>query len=183
MRVFPRLWVPVLTAVLVCAAVPFSSQQRQGPLGTIRVRVRLVLVDVIVTDEKDRPVLDLTRDDFTILENGRSQEIGHFTVESLSAEVPVSQYKPLLRRVPAAAPRFTKTSRRRCPRCIRPPGHSIFWVLPQQHEVGRRLSKDQGHREPGRRRNPQILGDHAGPLGLKFGGCSACPRKCDGEFR
>ena len=62
-----------------------AQDQRPGPPGTIRVNVRLVPVDVIVTDDHDRPVADLKQKDFQIFENGRLQEIRHFSVQTFSA--------------------------------------------------------------------------------------------------
>jgi VWFA-related protein len=59
--------------------------QQPGPPGTIRVRVRLIPVDVIVTDEHSKPIADLTQNDFQVFENGRPQEIRHFSVETFSA--------------------------------------------------------------------------------------------------
>ena len=49
--------------------------QAPTPPGTIRVRVRLVPVDMTVTDSLGRPVTNLKRKDFRIFENGREQEI------------------------------------------------------------------------------------------------------------
>jgi len=60
--------------------------QQPGPPGTIRVRVRLVPVDVIVTDERGKPVTDLRPKDFQVFENGRLQEIRHFSVQTFAAE-------------------------------------------------------------------------------------------------
>ncbi len=84
--------------------VPAPAQrERQGPPGTFRVRVRLVPVDVIVTDKNDKPVLDLQKENFTILENGRPQEIRHFAVQSLT-----STEKPPAGAVPRGATRLRK---------------------------------------------------------------------------
>lgn len=59
--------------------------QQPGPPGTIRVRVRLIPVDVSVTDQSGRPVADLKQSDFRIFENGREQEIRHFFVQKITA--------------------------------------------------------------------------------------------------
>jgi VWFA-related protein len=51
----------------------------QTPTFTIRVDVPLVTVDVTVSDIDDRPVTNLTRDDFLIFEDGKPQEIRAFS--------------------------------------------------------------------------------------------------------
>lgn len=61
-----------------------AQDQRPGQPGTIQVRVRLVPVDVTVTDRLDRPVTDLKKEDFRVYENGREQEIRHFTVQTFT---------------------------------------------------------------------------------------------------
>ena len=61
-----------------------TANQRPGPPGTIRVRVRLIPVDVIVTDDHDRPVTDLKQEDFQVFENGRPQEIQHFALQTFT---------------------------------------------------------------------------------------------------
>ena len=45
-------------------AQPKAQDQRPAQAGTIQVRVRLVPVDVIVTDKLDRPVTDLKKEEF-----------------------------------------------------------------------------------------------------------------------
>ncbi len=59
------------------------------PQMTIRVPVRLIAVDVIVTDEQGKSLIDLRKDDFQVFDNGRRQEIRHFRVTRINA--PVSQ--------------------------------------------------------------------------------------------
>ncbi len=82
-----------------------ATQQQQGPPGTFRVRVRLVPVDVIVTDKDDRPVTNLTQADFALLENGKPQEIRHFTVQRFAGSnvkaAAEAAPSPGLRKVPA----------------------------------------------------------------------------------
>lgn len=77
-----------------------AGNQRPGPPGTIRVQVRLVPVDVIVTDAKGRPVTDLKQEDFQIFENGKLQEIRHFTLQKLTDSAP----EPAARQLPQPAP-------------------------------------------------------------------------------
>ena len=74
-----RSTAPVLAMV---AALAWTSEARQQPppqnQPTFRVGVDLVQVDVSVLDRNRRPVTGLTQNDFTILENGKPQEIVAF---------------------------------------------------------------------------------------------------------
>jgi VWFA-related protein len=90
-------------------AVPQS--QRPGPPGTIRINVRLVPVDVIVTDDRGRPVTDLKREDFQIFENGRLQDIRHFTVQTFTgaSTEQVQAAAPPLSSINEVAPQTTRT--------------------------------------------------------------------------
>ena len=77
-----------------------TGGQRPAPPGTIRVRVRLIPVDVIVTDQQNRPVADLKQEDFQVFENGQEQQIRHFSVEKLAASPAESAEPAELRKVP-----------------------------------------------------------------------------------
>src|SRR5204862_330420 len=63
-----------------------ASQKGNGPNGedqpVLRVSTRLVEVSVVVENRKGEPVRDLGRDDFTVLDDGREQQISVFSVES-----------------------------------------------------------------------------------------------------
>ena len=59
------------------------ADQQQPP--TIRTGINYVSVDVIVSDKNGNPVLDLTRDDFSIAEDGKPQKIDAFSVVKLDA--------------------------------------------------------------------------------------------------
>ena len=84
--------VSVLLACLLAArlaaqnpTVPTPSTSGQEPLGTkepLRVRVNLVNVLFTVTDKKNRMVLDLTKDDFHVLEDNNPQNIRFFSRET-----------------------------------------------------------------------------------------------------
>lgn len=76
------------------------QEQRPGPPGTIRVHVRLIPVDVIVTDRHDKPVADLRQQDFQIFENGHPQEIRHFSAQTFTADAPPAGQGSTLRNVP-----------------------------------------------------------------------------------
>lgn len=65
----------------VCFAQSSAQQDT-----TIKVQVRRVPVDVIVTDAHGQPVTDLKKEDFTLLESKVAQEITGFSVEKVSAD-------------------------------------------------------------------------------------------------
>ena len=81
-------------------AVGGSMAQQSTPPGTIRIRVTLIPVDVMVMDEDGKPVLDLKKEDFAVFENGVRQEVRHFSLEVLIPHSPEGGSKALLRRVP-----------------------------------------------------------------------------------
>src|ERR1700746_995096 len=52
-----------------------STQQQPG----LRVTTRMVVVDVVATDNKDVPIKDLKADDFTVQEEGQEQLVRAFS--------------------------------------------------------------------------------------------------------
>ena len=58
--------------------IPFQIQKPDGET-VIRINVDLVQVDAVVTNSKDDPVTDLKAEDFIVLQDGKPQEITHFT--------------------------------------------------------------------------------------------------------
>ncbi len=92
-----------------------AQDQRPAQGGIIQVRVRLVPVDVIVTDRLDRSVTDLRKEEFRIFENGREQEIRHFTVQNFTDAAPE------LAPSPAPRPNF--------PAELTPPTARTFLIL------------------------------------------------------
>jgi len=68
-----------ITAPMRSAAPPVAPQQNQGP---IRVDVELVNVLASVVDKNNRPVGDLTKDDFEVLDEGKKQSISLFEAET-----------------------------------------------------------------------------------------------------
>jgi VWFA-related protein len=74
----------VLVSLPACvwhAAVVVLLAQQARP--TFRAGVEYVVVDVVVTDRNDRPVTDLTIEDFEILERGRPQAVADFDFVSV----------------------------------------------------------------------------------------------------
>jgi len=76
---FARLtWIPILAAGGLIA----QSQTQQPVFKSAVIHVR---VDVIATDKNDKPVTDLTADDFEIRQSGVLQKISDFERVSIPA--------------------------------------------------------------------------------------------------
>ncbi len=84
----------VSTALLTAAVL--SAQTLPGPQDppTFRSGVDLIEVDVIVTDRQGNPLRDLTKDDFEILEDGRSQTVRTFSLVDLPVPARTSTPQP-----------------------------------------------------------------------------------------
>jgi VWFA-related protein len=67
-------WRAVLCAFLLLAATPSAAQQLSEALD-----VNVVGIDVQVHDAQGRPIGDLVRDDFTVLEDGKRVSLLYFT--------------------------------------------------------------------------------------------------------
>lgn len=89
-----------IVCALAALAVPALAQQ-QSPFQE-RIDVNIVLLDVIVTDNRGNQILGLTKDDFIVKENGQQQQVeslDYFTNRVLltareqSAPFPVEQVR------------------------------------------------------------------------------------------
>ena len=58
-----------------------SQPESQGTATVLKVKTRLVIVDVIALDHKGTPVTDLEAKDFTLLEEGKQQTIRTFSFQ------------------------------------------------------------------------------------------------------
>jgi VWFA-related protein len=76
------------------------AQQEQTQLSH-EVKVTLKLVQVYVTDKKGNPVLDLTKDDFLILDEGKPQKLTEFERHALLAKEEAQPEVPEASRAPA----------------------------------------------------------------------------------
>ena len=88
MPFFKRTAISLACTLAFAGAVQPFQQEDPAQLTTIRVSVDLVQVDAIVTNSKDEPVTDLTADDFIILQDGKPQEITHFSFIRTTAPAP-----------------------------------------------------------------------------------------------
>ena len=62
-----------------------SGPQEQEPKTAIRVTTELVLANVVVRDKRGNLVRDLKKEDFTLFEDGKKQEISTFDFENVDA--------------------------------------------------------------------------------------------------
>ncbi len=88
------------TAVLAMTASPGQNPPRDQQPAAFKSGVTMVPLDVRVLDKDGRPITDLKREDFTILENGVPQTIAHFMAQALVADRP----QPALRASTKAEP-------------------------------------------------------------------------------
>ena len=79
-------------AGIVAAATLAATTANTAPqdLPTFRGGVQMIDVDVVVTDRDGNPVRDLTREDFEIVEHGKSQTIRTFSLIDLPFEEPAA---------------------------------------------------------------------------------------------
>src|SRR6266446_2119752 len=81
------LLVFVTGAALVAGQNPPAQPPPQAPQApTFKVRVDYVEVDVVVTDRQGNLVRDLKKDDFQVLEDGKSQVVTTFTLVDIPVE-------------------------------------------------------------------------------------------------
>jgi len=80
-----RTKLSIVALFLVAASTRGATQQPTFPS-----RVDLVTVDVLVFDRQGNPVEGLTRNDFTVREEGRPQEIAAFELVKVAASEPAA---------------------------------------------------------------------------------------------
>lgn len=88
-------------ALIVLCIQPLAGQDGSGSsappsIAVFRRTVRRVIVDVVVTDSLGKPVHGLARQDFSVLENGRSQRILSFDVHDFNSPANASLKLPPL---------------------------------------------------------------------------------------
>ncbi|CAN5689119.1 hypothetical protein BH24ACI4_BH24ACI4_08480 [soil metagenome] len=95
-----------LASLLMLAVVALAGQDRGAPPSAdqaplvFKVEVNYVEIDVTVTDAQGRPVEDLSREDFEVTEEGKSQELTSFA----RVQIPVERPDPPLFRATAVEP-------------------------------------------------------------------------------
>ena len=87
----------VLVIVMLCTGV---TSQEPSSEYTFRSKTELVLVNVTVRDRNGNPVRDLKREDFTVLEDNKPQQVVSFDLENTDAVLSTAATEaPLLRPV------------------------------------------------------------------------------------
>jgi len=74
-----------LASVLLLLALQALSQSTSQSQTVLRATTRLVILDVVATDEKGQPVPDLKAEDFTVLEDGKPQQLIDFSFQRPAA--------------------------------------------------------------------------------------------------
>src|SRR5512140_2063134 len=71
----------LIFAALFClqSQLIFAQNQNGRAPQTLRTTTRLVVVDVVATDEKGSPVKDLKAEDFVVKENNEPQQVVDFS--------------------------------------------------------------------------------------------------------
>jgi len=84
---------PILLAAFVATAPVTSRGQASSP--SVRVSTRLVQISVVVKDKKGNPVTDLTKDDFTLLDENKPQAISVFSEQTTQLAPTAAQPLPV----------------------------------------------------------------------------------------
>jgi VWFA-related protein len=82
------------------AQKPPAEQDPQRAQEPIRTGINYVRVDVIVTDRKGLPVLDLKKEDFNLTEDGKAQTIDNFSIVKIDAATQAEGPAPMEIRSP-----------------------------------------------------------------------------------
>ena len=69
-----------LCSLLACPLLSQAAfaQESESPAATLKINVRTVLVDVVVTDKDNKAIPGLRKEDFQVFEDGKPQEITFF---------------------------------------------------------------------------------------------------------
>jgi len=92
----------VLVILMAAARAGRPAALQQQELTTFKTTTKLVVVDVFVRGKNGRAIDSLKKEDFTVLENGKAQEIAVFEFQRIADEAPAAA--PLTSPAAAAAP-------------------------------------------------------------------------------
>ena len=97
-----RSWLPALTLMFSLLAPAVSQQPASAPQqqdssdedDVVRISTNLVQIDAVVTDAKDKQVINLEASDFELLEDGKPQQITNFSYVNLNSPEPLTSTGP-----------------------------------------------------------------------------------------
>ena len=84
-RALAVVLVTVLLLSSVCSQTPSPSPNSRQADFKFKVATEIVLVNVVARDKQGKPVQDLKKEDFTLLEDGKAQQIASFDYENIDA--------------------------------------------------------------------------------------------------
>jgi VWFA-related protein len=87
----------MMAGLLLQVSVPAAAQQSEqvpSSPGRIRVTTELVLVNLVARDKKGNLVRDLKKEDFTLFEDGKKQEISSFDFENVDQVMTAGAAEP-----------------------------------------------------------------------------------------
>jgi VWFA-related protein len=87
----------MMAGLLLQVSVPAAAQQSEqvpSSPGRIRVTTELVLVNLVARDKKGNLVRDLKKEDFTLFEDGKKQEISTFDFENVDQVLTAGAAEP-----------------------------------------------------------------------------------------
>jgi VWFA-related protein len=102
-------------------STPQTTTQTPAPAAvpTLRASTRIVVVDVVVTDQKQNPVRNLKASDFTLMEKGQPQTIAHFEEHSAATAADAAKMPPIPKLEPGVFTNYSPT----------PPGGALNVLL------------------------------------------------------
>ncbi len=98
-----RLALP-LSALLVVTSVPFQAQQQPQADPVFRSSSNLVVFDVTVRDKSGKEIRNLKKEDFTLLEDGKPQNISVFEFQKLGDDTASANTAVVTAEPPKTAP-------------------------------------------------------------------------------
>src|SRR3954470_11135314 len=88
-------------AGIVLLTLCLAGQQQE--ITTFKTTTKLVVVDIFVRGKNGKAIENLKKEDFTVLENGKQQQVAVFEFQRISEAAPAAAAAPAVER-PAAAP-------------------------------------------------------------------------------
>ena len=176
-RTLGRRCIPIVVLTLLLGSDPSRTQERSAPRvrsGLVETTgVSLMLVDVEVTDEQGNPIHGLTRDDFTVLLDGRERSV--YSVDDLCSCSASAEAATLLTAEEAASVALDRelvvpTERPPAIPAFQDPIHFILYLdYSQLQQDGRVRAGEEARRwirETMRPGDPVMLAAYASDAGL-----------------